>query len=72
MQSVLHVCISPDSHHPVLFHLHLHLPETYFQLLVESGRSGFCVLHSGHPHVEFCDLQPPELESTEGFMKCNY
>ena len=52
--------ISSDSHHPVLLHLHLHLSETYFQLLFESGQSGFCVLHSGDPHVESSDLQPPE------------
>ena len=45
MQSILHLCISPDSHHPVLFHLHLYLSETYFQLLFESGQSGFCILH---------------------------
>ena len=44
MQS-LHMCVSPDSHHPVLFHLHLYLSETYFQLLFESGQSGFCILH---------------------------
>ena len=25
-----------------------------------SGQSGFCVLHSGHPHVESFDLQPQE------------
>ena len=52
MQSLLHVCVSPDSHHPVLFHLHLHLSETYFQLLPDSGQSVFCVLHSSDPHVE--------------------
>ena len=36
MQSLLHMCVSPDSHDPVLFHLHLHLSETYFQLLPDS------------------------------------
>ena len=52
MQSLFHVCVLPDSHHPVLFHLHLYLSETYFQLLPDSGQSIFCVLHGGNPHVE--------------------
>ena len=72
MQSILHVCISPDSHHSVLFHLHLHLSQTFPQLLPESGQSRFRVLHSGHPHVESSDLQPPQQGSEEGFMECNY
>ena len=59
-QSILHMCISPDSHPPVLFHLHLHLSQTFLQLLLDSGQSGSCVLHSGHPHVESFDLQPQE------------
>ena len=58
-QSVLHVCISPDSRHPVLFHLRLYLSQTFLQLLPDSGQSGFRVLHSGHPHVECSNLQPP-------------
>ena len=46
--------------HPVLFHLRLYLAQTFLQLLPDSGQSGFRVLHSGHPHVESSDLQPPE------------
>ena len=72
MQSLLHMCVSPDSHDPVLFHLHLHLSETYFQLLPDSGQSSFCVLHCGDPHVESSDLQSPEQGSEEGFMECSY
>ena len=71
MQS-LHMCVSPDSHHPVLFHLHLYLSETYFQLLLDTGQSSFHVLHSGHPHVESSDLQSLEYGSEEGFMEWNY
>ena len=58
--------------HPVLLHLHLHLSQTYFQLLPDSGQSSFCVLHSGHPHVESSDLQSSEQGSEESFMEYNY
>ena len=59
-QSVLHVCVSPDSRHPLLFHLRLYLSQTFLKLLPHSGQSGFRVLHSADPHVESSDLQPPE------------
>ena len=70
-QSILHVCVSPGSHHPVLFHLHLYLSETFLQLLLDSGQSSFCVLHSGDPHVKSSDLQSPEQGSKEGFRMGN-
>ena len=38
MQSLLYTCVSPDSHHPVLVHLHLYLSETYFQLSLNQDK----------------------------------
>lgn len=69
-QSLSTCAVSPDSHHAVLFHLHLHLVSDLLQLLPGLRTKWLLVLHS----IISCWTLWSTASgiSKDGFMECNY
>ena len=56
-QSLLHLHLAPDRHQHLPQHHPLPLLCAQLQNLQAHSQSGLCVLHGGHPQIEFPDLQ---------------